>query len=112
MSLGIVANLAEPSKLKVYEGSQHTIIDAVHNRVRIERETRVYHEKDTEVLNFDFERMQLRASDPAKLLCLSFKMIDISPVSMMPRDHDQIIIADALQSLWQPPADNDGQRPD
>ena len=88
MSLGIVTNLTEPSKLKVYEGSQYTIVDSVHNRVRIERETRVFHEKDTEVLNFDFEKMRLMVSDPTKHLCMSFKIVDISPVSMMPKEHD------------------------
>ncbi len=88
MNLGIVTNLAEPSKVKVYEGSQSTIVDSVHNRVKIERETRIFHEKDVEHLNFDFEKMRLLVSDPTKQLCLGFKMVDISPVSMMPREND------------------------
>lgn len=45
--------------MRVFEGSQHGIVDGLHNRVRIERETRIYHEKDTEVMNFDFEKMKL-----------------------------------------------------
>lgn len=88
MNLGIVTNLTEPSKVKVYEGSQSTIVDSVHNRVKIERETRIFHEKDVEHLNFDFEKMRLLVSDPTKQLCLGFKMVDISPVSMMPREND------------------------
>jgi len=32
--------------------------------------------------------MRLMVSDPTKHLCMSFKMVDISPVSMMPKEHD------------------------
>jgi hypothetical protein len=103
MNLGIVTNLDDPTKFKIYEGFQHAILDAEHNRVKVERETRVYHEKDTEVLEFDFEAMRLWVSEPVKGLCLSFKLVDVSPVSMMPRDHDQILISEALQSLWSKP---------
>lgn len=88
MNLGTVTNLQNPRQFKVFDGTQKTIFDAVHNRVRIERETRVFHEKDNEVLIFDFEKMRLLVSDPTKQLCLNFKMIDISPVSMVPRDSD------------------------
>ena len=100
MKLGIVTNLNEQTKFKVYEGSQHAILDDLHNRVWIERETRIYHEKDTEALHFDFDNMKLFVSEPVKGLCLGFKLVDISPVSMMPREHDQILISDAYQSLW------------
>jgi len=100
MSLGTVTNFSNPSKSKVFEGSQTAIFDAVHNRVRIERETRVFHETDLEVLLYDFDKMMLLISDPSKRMCLKFKIADISPVSMVPRDHDQIFIADAIQSLW------------
>lgn len=88
MNLGTVTNLQNPRHFKVFNGSQKAIFDAVNNRVRIERETRVFHEKDTEVLIYDFEKMRLLVSEPTKKLCLSFKMIDISPVSMIPREND------------------------
>lgn len=107
MNLGIVTNLSDQSKLKVFEGSQHAIVDGLNNRVRIERETRVYHEKDREVMLFDFEHMRLQVSDPDKRLCLRFKIVDISPVSMLPKDHDQVLISEALASLWTVPGSNE-----
>ena len=87
----------------MYDGSQKAIFDSFHNRVRIERESRIFHEKDTEVMIFDFEKMRLLISDPTKHLCLNFKMVDISPVSMVPREQDQIFISEALQSIWTGP---------
>jgi hypothetical protein len=57
MNLGTVTNLQNPRHFKVFNGSQKAIFDAVNNRVRIERETRVFHEKDTEVLIYDFEKI-------------------------------------------------------
>ena len=51
---------------------------------------------DTTVKLYDFEKMRLLVSDPVKKVCLKQKITDISPVSMVPREHDQIIIADAM----------------
>ena len=102
MNLGTLTNL-EKRQFKVYEGSQKAVFDAFHNRVRIERESRIFHEKDTEVMIFDFEKMRLLISDPNKHLCLNFNMKDISPVSMVPKDQDQILIADAMASIWTGP---------
>ena len=110
MKLGIVTNLQDPSKLKVFEGSQRAIVDELHNRVMIDRETRIYHEKDQEVMIFDFEHMRLQISNPPKRLCLGFRIVDISPVSMIPREHDQILISEALSSLWNEAGSNDGSQ--
>ena len=55
---------------RIFEGAQSAIFDAVHNRVRLERETRVFSEKDTVVRNYDFEKMRLLVSDPVKKMCL------------------------------------------
>ena len=47
--------------------------------------------------------MRLLVSDPTKRICLKQKITDISPVSMVPREHDQIDITEAIQSLWVSP---------
>lgn len=44
--------------------------------------------------------MRLFVSDPTKKYCTKQKIADISPVSMVPREHDQIDISGAFQSLW------------
>lgn len=62
-------------------------------------------------MNFDFEKMRLQISEPSKRLCLSFPIVDISPVSMIPREHDQILISESLASLWQEPGKNNDQQP-
>ena len=69
-------------------GAQKAVFDAEHNRVRIERQYRVFQETDTEVRQYDFNRMRLLVSDPIKKMCLMQKITDISPVSMVPREHD------------------------
>ena len=56
--------------MRVYEGSQSAIYDAFENRVKIERENRVFHETDTEVKLYDFNKMRLLVADPTKKLCL------------------------------------------
>lgn len=38
-------------------------------------------------------------------------MIDISPVSMIPREHDQILISEALATLWNAPSAKDDELP-
>lgn len=68
--------------------------------MRIENESRVFWEADTEVRVYDFDQMRLLVSDPIKKACLKQKISDISPVSMVPREHDQIDIIGAFQSLW------------
>lgn len=57
---------------------------------------RVFQETDTVVKLYDFDKMRLLASDPIKKVCHKQKIIDISPVSMVPREHDQIVISDAI----------------
>ena len=56
---------------------------------------RVFQETDTVVKLYDFEKMRLLVSDPIKKICLKQDITDISPVSMIPREHDQIDISDA-----------------
>ena len=73
---------------RIYEGSQSAVFDAECNRVRMEREMRVFQETDTVVKLYDFEKMRLLVSDPVKKVCLMQKIADISPVSMVPREHD------------------------
>ena len=61
---------------------------------------RIFHEKDKQVKLYEFDKMRLLVSDPDKKVCLKRLIVDTSPVSMIPHDKDQIVIADALQSLW------------
>lgn len=61
----------------------------------MEREMRVFQETDTVVKLYDFDKMRLLVSDPIKKICLKQDITDISPVSMIPREHDQIDISDA-----------------
>ena len=42
-------------------------------------------------------------SDPAKGMCLKMNIADLSPVSMMPREHDNIDISAFLWDLWSQP---------
>ena len=98
-----VINTGNIYKMKVFEGSQSAIFDADNNRIRLERESRVFHEIDTQVKLYDFNKMSLLVSDPTKKLCMELKLQDISPVSMVPREHDQIKICDTIQRLWTNP---------
>ena len=92
--------VGDKKRKRIFEGSQQVIFDDQNNRVRIEREMRVFHEKDKQIKLYEFDRMRLLVSDPDKKACLKRRIVDTSPVSMIPRDKDQIVIADALQSLW------------
>ena len=71
----------------------------------------MFHEIDLEVKLYDFNKMRMLVSDPTKKLCLELKISDISPVSMVPREHDQIRVCDSLKRLWRDPTtiddDND-----
>ncbi len=73
---------------------------------------RVFQEADTVVRIFDFDKMRLLVSDPIKRICKQLKINDISPISMVPREHDQIIITEAIQSLWVPPRAGKNQKSD
>ena len=88
--------VGDKKRKRIFEGSQSAIFDDENNRVRLERETRIFHEKDREVKLYDFDKMRLLVSDPDKKMCLKLRIADNSPVSMIPRDHDQIVIADAI----------------
>ena len=90
----------DKKRKQIFEGTQEAIFDEENNRVRLERETRIFHEKDSEVKLFEFDKMRLLVSDPKKKMCMKLKLTDNSPVSMIPRDHDHIVIMDAIQSLW------------
>lgn len=103
MTFGLVTQGGNKQE-RIYEGSQSAVFDAESNRVRMEREMRVFQETDTVVKLYDFEKMRLLASDPIKKVCHKQKIIDISTVSMVPREHDQIVISDAIQSIWEHPA--------
>ena len=87
----------------IFVGDQKAIFDDESNRVRIERTNKVFQEWDTEVRVYDFNQMRLLVSDPIKDMCLKKKIQDISPVSMVPRENDQIVISDSIQQLWVPP---------
>ena len=92
--------VGDKKRKQIFEGTQEAIFDEGTNRVRLERETRIFHEKDHEVKLYEFDKMRLLVSDPKKKMCMSLKLADNSPVSMIPRDHDQIVITDAIQNLW------------
>lgn len=64
--------------------------------MRVERVNKVFQEHDTEVKMYDFDRMRVLVSDPVKKLCLKQRIKDVSPVSMVPRENDQIVISDAI----------------
>jgi len=66
----------------------------------MERESRVFNDKDTRVQLYDFNKMRVLVSDPKRKFCMALKIHDISPVSMVPREHDQILIGESLQRLW------------
>ena len=80
----------------IFEGAQKVVFDAENNRVRYQTEHRVFQETDHEVKIYDFSLMRLLVSDPLKKMCVMRKLNDISPVSMVPRDNDHIIITDAI----------------
>ena len=88
--------VGDKKRKRIFEGSQQVIFDDQNNRVRIEREMRIFHEKDKQVKLYEFDKMQLLVSDPDKKVCLKHRIVDTSPVSMIPHDKDQIVIADAL----------------
>lgn len=43
--------------MRVFDGSQSVIFDSDSNRVRVERETRAFYDKDTRVWLYDFNKM-------------------------------------------------------
>lgn len=49
---------------------------------------------------FDFNRMRLLVSDPDKQMCMLLPISDLSPVSMVPREHDNLNISDAMKTIW------------
>ena len=44
--------------------------------------------------------MRLLVSDPDKQMCMSLPISDLSPVSMVPREHDNLNISDAMKTIW------------
>lgn len=108
VAFGLVT-LGDKKRKRIFEGSQQVIFDDSHNRVRTDREMRIFHEKDRQIKLYEFDRMRLLVSDPDKKACLKRRIVDTSPVSMIPHDKDQIVIADALQSLWIAPQTVDSQ---
>jgi hypothetical protein len=45
--------------------------------------------------------MRLLVSDPGKQMCMLLKISDLSPVSMVPREHDNLKISDAIAKIWE-----------
>ena len=86
---------------KVFNGAQYSIFDAENNRVKIHRLQQIFKEMDSEVQVYDFNRMRLLVSDPDKQMCMLMAISDLSPVSMVPREHDNLNISDAMQDLWE-----------
>jgi hypothetical protein len=64
--------------------------------MRIEKLKMVYLEADREVRIYDFDMMRTLVSDPDKEMCLEFKIADLSPMSIVPREQDGIIISDSF----------------
>lgn len=73
MTYGMVT-LANNKKQTIFDGTQKVVFDAENNRVRIERETKVFEETDTVVKVYDFDKMRLLVSDPVKKMCLQQKI--------------------------------------
>jgi len=44
--------------------------------------------------------MRLLVSDPDKQMCMLLSISDLSPVSMVPREHDNLNIAEAMTTVW------------
>lgn len=53
---------------------------------------------------YDFNKMRLLVSDPRRKMCMALKIADISPVSIVPREHDEIKICDSVKNLWRDPS--------
>lgn len=62
---------------------------------------KIFKEVDTEVQVYDFNRMRLLVSDPDKQMCMLLPISDLSPVSMVPREHDNLNIAEAMKTIWE-----------
>ena len=101
--VGIVAR--KYNGVKIYNGVQSTIFDAENNRVRINRINKIFLEPDYEMQVYDFQKMRLLTSDPSKGLCLKMNIADLSPVSMMPREHENIEVEAFMLGLWASPVD-------
>lgn len=84
----------------MFNGAQYTIFDAENNRVKTHRLNKIFKEIDTEVQVYDFNRMRLLVSDPDKQMCMSLPISDLSPVSMVPREHDNLKISEAMATIW------------
>ena len=78
------------------------ILDGENNRLRTDKLNMLFVETDREVRVYDFSKLRVLVSDPDKRMCLQFKIADISPMSVVPRDQDQIMISEAFQDLWSP----------
>ena len=46
----------------------------------------LFEETDREVRVYDFNALRVLVSDPDKGMCVQFKIADISPMSVVPRD--------------------------
>ena len=69
MTFGQVTKANRRERESIFEGSQNAIFDSENNRVRIEREMRVFQEADTVVRIYDFDKMRVLVSDPIKKMC-------------------------------------------
>jgi hypothetical protein len=97
MNVGLVSG-----KGKVSQTKSKVILDAENNRVRTDRLSLLFEETDREVKVYDFTKLRVLVSDPHRKICFQQKIADISPMSVTPRDADQVMISDAFQDLWNP----------
>jgi len=73
---------------KVYQSRQNVILDAENNRMKIDKLNMFFVDTDREVRVYDFAKQRVLVSDPDKQMCLTQKISDLSPMSVVPRDTD------------------------
>ena len=76
--------------------TQSSIFDSQNNRVKIERQNLVYAETNTQSKIYEFEKMQVHVADPDRGVCMTYRLEDIAPVSMVPREKDHINFEEAF----------------
>ena len=54
--------------------------------MRTEKLNMFFVETDREVRVYDFGKLRVLVSDPDQKMCLQFKIADLSPMSVVPRD--------------------------
>jgi hypothetical protein len=55
---------------------------------------------DHEVNVYDFNRMRLLTADTIKKICMRYDLIDLSPPSIIKRNHEGIHLKDIMEEVW------------